>query len=407
MNENKINIWEVLRRREVASICLFVFLTDTIIGMVSPTLSLYARGLGASLTLVGVLATTMGLARLSSSVVIGTLSDRRGRKNILMAGMALMAVAAALYSLAIVPAMLVLINALFGMSFIATLTIGLAYMADVASTRERSLVFGLATTAMGLGFAIGSFVGGRAAASLGYPGAYRLAAVVAGIAFLVAWRGIPGQAPKRQPAGSTGRSWFQQMSVMMTNPIILAACVGSILSNLVFGGLVVTFFPIYANGLGLGQAAIGTLFATRALASTGARLPAGVLGTIFPGYLVMLTALIISTLVAFLLPQFADPTLLMFLLIGEGVAYGLFLTSGQTTIAKHADASNRGAALGVYMAAASVGDSVAPLFLGVVADRLGIHSVFYVVGSLAVLGVIAMTRILTRRQVRISNCPQE
>ncbi|HXV43972.1 MAG TPA: MFS transporter, partial [Anaerolineae bacterium] len=129
--------------------------------------------------------------------------------------------------------------------------------------------------------------------------------------------------------------------------------------------------------------------------------------TILPGYLVMLAALIVSTLVAFSLPQFADPTLLMFLLIGEGVAYGLFLTSGQTTIAEHADASNRGAALGVYMAAASVGDSVAPLFLGVVADRLGIHSVFYVVGVLAVLGVVAMTYILMRRRVSMASRPQE
>ena len=161
------------------------------------------------------------------------------------------------------------------------------------------------------------------------------------------------------------------MGVMMANPIILAVCVGTILSNLVFGGLVVTFFPIYANGLGIGQAMIGSLFATRALASTVARLPAGVLGTIFPGYFVMLAALIISTIVAFSLPQFASPTILMFLLIGEGVAYGLFLTSGQTTIAEHADESSRGAALGIYMAAASVGDSVAPLFLGMVADRLG------------------------------------
>ena len=78
---------------------------------------------------------------------------------------------------------LILINALFGMSFVATLTIGLAYMADVASARERSLVFGLATTAMGLGFAVGSFVGGRVAASLGYPGAYWVAAAVAGWPF--------------------------------------------------------------------------------------------------------------------------------------------------------------------------------------------------------------------------------
>jgi MFS family permease len=184
---------------------------------------------------------------------------------------------------------------------------------------------------------------------------------------------------------------------MLANPIILAACVGSVLSNLVFNGLIVTFVPIYANGLGIGQAAIGSLFAIRALASTLARLPAGVLGTIFPGSLVMLAALIGSTLVAFALPQSATTTLLMLLLMVEGVAYGLYLTSGQTIVAGQADPSSRGAALGMYMAAASVGDSVAPFFLGVIADRLGLITVFYVVGGLALLGVAVMARILRRQ----------
>ncbi|MBE7554922.1 MAG: hypothetical protein HS126_28055 [Anaerolineales bacterium] len=53
MSEAKTRIWVVLRRRDVISICLFAFLTDMIIGIISPTLSLFAQSLGASLTLVG------------------------------------------------------------------------------------------------------------------------------------------------------------------------------------------------------------------------------------------------------------------------------------------------------------------------------------------------------------------
>jgi MFS family permease len=403
MIEPKIRVGEVLRRREIVTICLFAFMTDMIIGMVTPTLSLYAESLGASLTLVGVLATILGLARFSSSIVIGTISDRRGRKSVLMSGMALMGVATLLYSVITAPGALLLVNALFGMSFVATLTIGLAYVADVVTARERSLVFGWITTAMGLGFAVGSFVGGRVAASAGYPSAYRVAMLMSVATFILVWRGVPGQARPVRPAGMGLPSWWQQLGVMLADPIILAVVVGTILSNLVFGGLIVTFFPLYANGLGIGQAVIGSLFATRALASTLARVPAGVLGTIFPGHFVMLAALIISTIVAFSLPQFASPTMLMLLLAFEGIAYGVYLTSGQTTIAGHADESSRGAALGMYMAAASVGDSAAPLFLGIVADRLGITSVFYIVGSLAALGVVSMALILMRRRVGLSS----
>jgi MFS family permease len=398
MDHHGPNLWHVLRRREVVSVCLFLFMTDMIIGAVSPTLSLFARSLGASLTLVGILATTMGLARLGSSVLIGTLSDRRGRKSIMVVGMACMGMATLLYAVTTTPQMLLFINALFGVGFVATLTIGLAYLADTASTRERSLVFGLATTAMGLGFALGSLMGGRMVANWGYRGAQLMALAVSVVALLVIWQGVPHQPYRGQATGSNSSSWRQQLALMAANPIILAVCVGTILSNLIFGGLIVTFFPIYAFGLGLNQATIGSLFATRSLASTLARLPAGVLGTIFPGYFVMLVALVMSTIVAFSLPQLANPTLLMLFLIGEGVGYGLYLTSGQTTIAGYANESSRGAALGVYMAAASIGDSVAPLFLGMLADQLGIKSVFYMVGGLALLGVVLMSRILMRRR---------
>lgn len=389
-------VWAGLLRREIVSICLFLFTVDTVIGTISPTLSLFAHSLGASLLLIGILATMTGVARFSTGLVIGGLSDRHGRRKILLVSISLMGVAALLYAMNTLPYGLLLINALFGLSFVAALTVGIAYAADISTPQERSLVFGLTTTSMGLGFALGSLMGGTLAGLWGYPSAYLFAAGVALLGFLVMWLGVPADAYLVEAAGARKASWPQQMGVLMSNSFILAACFGTLLLNLIFGGLIITFFPIYADGLGIGQAAIGSMFATRALASTLARLPAGVLGTIFPMHWVMVTALVLATLVAFSLPQLIDPTILTILLTVEGVAFGLFLTSAQTTIASHADESSRGAALGLYMAAASVGDSVAPIFLGWVAQMLGVRSVFFVVGSLVGLGTFVMATIIAR-----------
>lgn len=401
---DQTNSWQVLRRREVVSTCLFLFMTDLIIGTISPTLSLFASSLGASLTLVGALATTLGLARFGSSLALGSLSDRRGRKNILMAGMALMGLAALLYALTSNPYALLLVNALFGMSFVASLTVALAYIADLVAARVRSLVFGVVTTAMGLGFSIGSFMGGWLTARWGYTGAYLTALAIAVIAVTVIWRGLPASSGPPQRSAGNGLSWWRQIGVMLANPMIVAACLGTIIANLIFGGLIVTFFPLYAQGLGLSQAGVSSLFALRTLASTLARLPAGILGTRLPVHWLMFGALLLATLVALVLPQFAHPTGWMLLLSCEGIAFGLFLTAGQTTVAAQANESNRGAVVGVYMAAASVGDSFAPLFLGLIADRLGIVSVFYVVGGLALLGVMAMAWLLLRQRLRLSPC---
>lgn len=188
----------------------------------------------------------------------------------------------------------------------------------------------------------------------------------------------------------------------MTQPVILAVCVGSVISNLVFGGLIVTFFPIYAYSLGINQDTIGIMLATRALFSTLARLPAGIIFTLFPGSRLLFAALAMSTGVAFLLPQAFQPVAFMILLIVEGVGYGLFLTTGQASMAQRADEFNRGTALGLYMAASSLGDSVAPFFLGMIADALGIISVFYVVGVISVVGILGMVWLLNRRPAKLA-----
>jgi len=394
--KGQASLWGGLLRREIWSICLYLGLVDMVIGMVAPTLSLFARSLGASLSLVGLLAAMLGLARFAAGLLSGALSDRRGRKSILLLGLAGMGLACLLYALAASPEALLPINALFGLSFVACLTTGLASAADLASVRERSLVFGVATTAMGLGFALGSLAGGLVAARSGYPAAYLAALGLAGLGLLAAWRALPGESRPAGPVAPPTLSWARQIGALLANPIIRAACLGSILSNLVFGGLVLTFFPIYAHGLGLTQAAIGSMIATRTLASTLARLPAGILVPIFPGRRLMLAALLVSTGAAFWLSQFTAPAALLLLLIAEGIAYGLFLTSGQVAIAEHAPPGGRGAALGSYMASASLGDSLAPLLLGLAADLLGIRSVFYIGAGLALLGVASIAHILAR-----------
>jgi len=389
----------VLLRREIVSICLFIFTADVIIGMINPTLSLFARSLGASLALVGALAAVVGMGRLISSLVAGTISDRRGRKGVLMAGMFCLAIASLLYTLVVTPYPLLLIHAILGIGFVSTLTIGFAYATDVVLSRERSLAIGLAATSMGLGFATGSLVGGMVAATWGYRVNYRVAMLIAVVGFFIAWRGVPRERSRTALEVENQFSLRRGLGAMIASPIILAVCLGSVLSNLIFGGLVVAFFPIYAHSLGISQATIGLMFATRALASTLARLPAGALGTIWPGHRIMLTALVMATIAAFLLPQVVHPAILMLFLIGEGIAYGMFLTSGQATIVGQAGEANRGAALGLYMAAASAADSIAPLFLGMIADELGVNSVFYIVGSLATVGVIVLVRIFTRHPV--------
>ena len=65
----------------------------------------------------------------------------------------------------------------------------------------------------------------------------------------------------------------------------------------------------------------------------------------------------------------------------------MFLTAGQAFINEHYDESERGTAMGVYSTTGSIGVTAGPFALGAIADLLGLKSVFWLTGLLALLGI--------------------
>jgi len=86
------------------------------------------------------------------------------------------------------------------------------------------------------------------------------------------------------------------------------------------------------------------------------------------------------------------------LLAGEGIAFGMFLTAGQAFVTGHATESRRGAAIGVYSTAGSVGSTAGPFVLGLVADAWGLAAVFQVTGALVFLGIGGLWYLRSRRR---------
>jgi len=361
------------------------------LGITRPILSLFAQSLGASLTLVGALSLVVGLTQLSLAIVIGTASDRYGRKKILLLGMVCLSLTAGSIALTTQPNWLLPTQIFLGLGFVGTITISIAYMADVVSVEERSLAIGMVATMMGLGYATGAWLGGTTAEYWGYVNTYWLAAAMGVVGASVAWFGLPNHQQTTKTHHTSNNVRFgQQIIAFIQDPMIVAISFGAFLIFLVFGGLVIAFFPIYTYGLGLSQATIGSMLAARALASTLARLPGGALALRIPGHWILLTALLVDMIFAFALPRTESPVFLMGLLIAEGVAYGLYLTIGQTLITTYAAESSRGTALGTYATVTGVGGSIMPFFLGSIADISGLASAYYVTGGLVIVGIVLL-----------------
>ncbi len=392
--------WQVILRREILAICLYIFLADLVIGMIVSTFSLFATSLGASLVLIGALTALRGVSRFVSGITIGNLSDRYGRRILLQIGMACLLISCAGFAVISNPVVLLPVQVVLGVGFIATLSVAFAYATDVTPAAQHSLVIGLLATCMGLGFALGSQVAGQVASRWGYPATYALAAGLALAGLLMARLVMP---PARSRSGARLAAplpFYHEIGQLLADPVIAVVCLCSLLMSTVFGALIVTFFPVYAGSLGITQALLGTMFAVRALMSTLSRLPAGIVDTMIGGYRVLMVSLFLSTLVCFGLTRVTDPRLLTLLLVVEGIGFGMFLTTGQAAMAGRASEASRGAALGLFMAAQSFGEGFVPLFLGFVAQAFGVPSVFTLVGVAGVAITSAVFWILIIRPQR-------
>jgi MFS family permease len=384
----------LLFRRELASVFVMVFIADLVVGIFSPTFSLYATGLGASVAFVGLLSSLVGLTRIVSSVPIGMLSDERGRKGVLVFGMLLLAVTAFLYTLASDAYQLLPIRMLHGIVITSTFFIGMAYAGDRVAKADRGLVSGVYTTCMGLGFAAGSALGGGMAARLGYTATFRVAGLLALVGFGVAWWGLSKPAQQRREVRTV--SPIGRLGMLAREPQLLAASLGYLLIILMFDAAIVNFFPLYAETLLIGQAAIGTMFAIRALASTSVRLPTGVGSTRVPSRYLMTAALVLGMVMVWSICFLTSPLALTIVLAGEGICFGMFLTSGQTFVTEQVDEADRGAAMGVYSMTGSIASTAGPFLMGAVAALWGLRSVFWFTGALVFVGILAFLYLSSR-----------
>lgn len=378
-----------LLRREVVDICVLIFIADVVTGVQTPLFSLYTTSLGASLGLLGLITAALGLTRLVSALPIGMLSDRLDRKTVLVGGMLAFAVAFVLFALAPSAGWLVIPRVVMAIAMVSTFPLGIAYIGDVVETRDRGAAIGVYTAAMGSGFAVGPLIGTQVASVAGYPAAYLCGAVIAVIgALYAALRLIKKKAESGKATLAPRLVDLPAFAALVRQPAMVMACAANIAMTLSMTGAIFTYFPVYARGVGISTVTIGALFAWRSIASAAGRVPMGPLSTRLPAHWTLAGVLVVEAAINLMISRTTSPLVLTMLLILEGIGFGVFLVSGQTAVASAAGRGNRGAAVGLFWMAGSVGDLFGPIALGVIAQELGLIAVFQTVAVAVLVGAV-------------------
>lgn len=139
-------------------------------GMAFPVMPFYIEAFGASGSAMGLLMAIYALMQFIFAPLWGDLSDRYGRKPILIVGILGNAIAQVLFGFASSLSMLFIARALAGILSSATMPTAMAYISDSTSEEDRGKGMGILGAAMGVGMILGpGLAGWLAQTSLGLP----------------------------------------------------------------------------------------------------------------------------------------------------------------------------------------------------------------------------------------------
>src|SRR6188508_128906 len=172
---------------------LVIFLTILVnligFGIIIPLLPFYATTFGASPLVVGLLFASFSVAQLVASPVLGTWSDRWGRRPILIFSLLGTVVSFVMLAVAHSLAMLFAARIVDGLSG-GNITTARAYIGDIATEENRAKSFGFLGAAFGLGFIIGPALGGLFA-QVSYTAPIWAAAAITVVATIMAYLWLP------------------------------------------------------------------------------------------------------------------------------------------------------------------------------------------------------------------------
>lgn len=381
----------MVKNKQLFSIFLIVFIDLLGFSLILPLLPYYAQTFGADATMIGFLTASYAAAQLISSPLLGRLSDRVGRRPVLLisiagsvAGFVLLALAQNLW-------MLFLARIVAGFTG-GNISVAQAYITDVTDEKNRTRALGLIGAAFGLGFIIGPALGGILG-QWGYAVPAWAAAGMAVLNFLMVLLWLPESLTSEKKA---------LLAVKRRAPFTLSALIGALRRPLV-GPLLHTRF-IY----GLAFSTFQGIFTVYALERFD-------LGSTQTGYILAYVGLISTItqggLIRLLTNRFSDRQLLVWASVGMAVgllgwglspSVGLLLVallpiavSGgvlntviNSAITKSVEPVEVGGTLGLASALESLTRVISPSAAGILLAKVG-------TGAPGILAAIIMTWLVT------------
>lgn len=378
-------------RAPVVLIFLTIFLDLLGVGLLLPVLPYIVSTYQDNALTVGLVTLSYSAAQFLMTPVLGALSDRYGRRPVLLISLLGTAIGYFLFGWANSLALIVFSRLLDGITG-GNISTAQAYLADITPPADRAKRFGLIGAAFGLGFLLGPALGGQLA-RLGLRAPAYAAGLLALVTMTLAYFLLPESLPPEKRRAS-GIDWnpFRQIGNALHRQNVQILLVVTFLFTLAYSQLQSHFAYYtmarwrlseqanawYLTYLGLMAVVMQGFLIRRMMPIFGERkLSLFGLGLGISGFLV--TALAPGPLWLYLA--------LTFLAAGSG----LVVPSLNGLISQRATADEQGWVLGVSQSLAALARVIGPLMAGVVFDLIAAPAPFWI-GAVVIVYALYLLR---------------
>lgn len=358
-----------------------MFLVMVGFGIIIPVLPFYAEDLGASPTELGLLMSVYSIMQLLFSPIWGKISDRIGRKPVLLLGITGLALSFYLMAIADSLWMLFAARIIGGVLSSANMPTSMAYVADITTPENRGKGMGIIGAAVGLGFVFGPAIGGIfSKTSLSLPFYIATISSILTLVLIVLFLKESSTAESRLENAKQQTSIWKSFSGRLSVLFILQLFISLSLS-----GLEATFAYFAAERAGMDSTEMGYVFMIMGLA--GAFVQGGLMGKLTKKYgegPVIQGGIIISAIGFMLILLVNDFMTAALFLTVFGIGNGVIRPSISSLLTKRSS-TGHGSATGLLSSFDSFGRIAGPVLGGWL---FTLSSGFpYIIG--AILSVIA------------------
>lgn len=361
-----------------------------------PLVPLFASDLGATTVQVGMINACFMFAAAILSLPLGLVSDRLGRKRLIVTGMAISGLTSISLLLVRTPFQVGAIYLFSGIGLACFSPAMMSYVGDVSPPQSLGRAYGWYTSSLYLGMAAGPGLGGAIAAG-GFRTAFFFSAAVIAAGLLMGGPRMPTPPVVIRPASLSLAADFREI---VGNRTVLACWIATFFSTYAWGALF-AFFPLYAREAGISVTHTGLIFTCQAAANAVFRIPIGHLSdrTGKRERYIVAGCLLFALCIA-LVGVFRDAFSLYLLFAGIGGAMAAAFTAIGAALSEAVPTRVRGLAMGGYNTCIYGGFAVSAATLGTVITRFGFSAGFAVAGGLCALSILAFALLFPQTTAR-------